>query len=76
MKREKLSLKGIKNVLSRTEMKKIMAGSSSGPNCCWCNNGTVQPVGGASASSTPQCVQVCAADGLTGGVYIATRCTG
>ena len=28
MKREKLSLKGIKNVLSRTEMKKIMAGSN------------------------------------------------
>jgi len=29
MKTEKLSLKGIKNVLSRAEMKKIMAGSGS-----------------------------------------------
>ena len=47
MKKEKLSLKSIKNVLSRGEMKKIMAGSggqcipggqacqvSSGPGCC------------------------------------------
>jgi hypothetical protein len=29
MKTEKLSLKGIKNVLSRAEMKKILAGSGS-----------------------------------------------
>jgi len=32
MKTEKLSLKSIKNVLSRAEMKKIMAGSGGG-NC-------------------------------------------
>lgn len=74
MKKEKLSLKSIKNVLSRREMKQIMAGSSPGPNCCWCNNGTVLAPGGSSASSTPQCEQVCAADHLTGGVYIPTRC--
>jgi len=30
MKKEKLSLKSIKKVLNRTEMKKIMAGGSSG----------------------------------------------
>jgi len=30
MKTEKMSLKGIKNVLSRAEMKKIMAGSGDG----------------------------------------------
>ncbi|HVW12401.1 MAG TPA: hypothetical protein VHB54_01180 [Mucilaginibacter sp.] len=30
MKKDKLSLKGIKNVLSRDEMKMIMAGSGSG----------------------------------------------
>jgi hypothetical protein len=30
MKKEKLSLKGIKNVLSRDEMKMIMAGSGGG----------------------------------------------
>ena len=75
MKTEKLNLKGIKNVLSRAEMKKIMAGSGSGPNCCWCNNGTVQPVGGASASSDIGCMQVCQANHLSGGVYIPTRCT-
>jgi hypothetical protein len=35
MKIEKMSLKGIKNVLSRAEMKKIMAvsGGGGGPNC-------------------------------------------
>jgi len=76
MKIEKLSLNGIKNVLSRAELKKIMAGSGSGPNCCWCNNGTVQPTGGASADSTPGCMEVCAADGLSGGVYIPSRCSG
>ncbi|HTD41925.1 MAG TPA: hypothetical protein VK671_14955 [Mucilaginibacter sp.] len=34
MKTEKLSLKNIKNVLGREEMKKIMAGSGSGPGGC------------------------------------------
>ena len=34
MKKEKLSLKSIKNVLSRAEMKTIMAGSGSGPGGC------------------------------------------
>jgi hypothetical protein len=33
MKTEKLSLKGIKNVLSRAELKKVMAGGSGGGNC-------------------------------------------
>jgi hypothetical protein len=49
MKSEKLSLKGIKNVLSRAELKKIMAGSgggctgcspdNNGPFCCSCYSG-------------------------------------
>jgi len=39
MKSEKLSLKGIKNVLSRAELKKIMAGSG-GPTCTQCYNET------------------------------------
>jgi hypothetical protein len=73
--KEKLSLKSVKNVLSRDEMRKIMAGSSPGPNCCWCNNGTILAPGGSSASNTAQCQSVCAADGLSGGVYIATRCS-
>jgi hypothetical protein len=34
MKIEKMTLKGIKNVLSRSEMKKIMAGSSGGGGRC------------------------------------------
>jgi len=34
MKIEKMSLKSIKNVLSRAEMKKIMAGSSGGGCSC------------------------------------------
>lgn len=40
MKKEKLSLKSIKNVLTREEMKKIMAGSG---NCSTsiCNNDTI-----------------------------------
>lgn len=75
MKPEKLSLHGIKNVLSRAEMKKIMAGSGSGLNCCWCNNGTVQPIGGASASNNTGCMQVCQANGLNGGVYLPNKCT-
>ena len=33
MKTEKLSLKAIKNVLSRAEMRKIMAGGSGGGTC-------------------------------------------
>lgn len=35
MKKEKLSLKGIKNVLSRDEMKKIMAGSAGSVLCTY-----------------------------------------
>jgi hypothetical protein len=39
MKTEKLSLKSIKNVLGRAELKKIMAGSGpGGPYCCLCYN--------------------------------------
>jgi len=75
MKTEKLSLNGIKNVLSRAEMKKIMAGSSPQPNCCWCNNGTVQPVGGSSEHDDEGCALVCAANHLSGGLYIPTRCS-
>jgi len=37
MKSEKLSLKNIKNVLSRSEMKKVLAGSG-GSDCCYCYN--------------------------------------
>jgi hypothetical protein len=36
MQKEKLSLKGIKNVLTRGELKKIMAGGSGGT----CNEGS------------------------------------
>jgi len=55
MKREKLSLKSIKNVLSRADLKKIMAGGSGcdGPgsycgNCCsgQCGNLNGNPGGG------------------------------
>jgi len=74
MKKEKLSLAGVKISLSRAEMKTIMAGSAPGPNCCWCNNGTVLAPGGSSASNTAQCQLVCAADHLSGGVWIPTRC--
>jgi hypothetical protein len=38
MKTEKLSLKSIKNVLSRAEMKKIMAGSSGDCQLGLCND--------------------------------------
>jgi len=34
MKTQKLNLKSIKNVMSRDEMRKIMAGSGSGPGGC------------------------------------------
>jgi hypothetical protein len=37
MKKERLSLNAIKNVLSRTELKKIMAGSTG--NCSYCGPG-------------------------------------
>jgi len=44
MKTEKLSLKSIKNVLSRNELKKIMAGSGScGTLGAVCDNGTAPP---------------------------------
>jgi hypothetical protein len=42
MKKEKLSLNGIKNVLSRTELKNIMAGSSGGGSGTGGSCGTVQ----------------------------------
>lgn len=45
MKTEKLSLNGIKNVLSRAEMKKVMAGSggcvSGTNNCVYIYGGTL-----------------------------------
>lgn len=55
MKNEKLSLKGIKNVLSRTELKKIMAGSGC-CNCCYCYD-----VGGGGGFTTPgtDCMSIC-----------------
>jgi len=34
MKKEKLNLKGIRNVLSRNELKEIMAGSGGGGGAC------------------------------------------
>lgn len=61
MKTERLSLKSIKNVLSRSEMKKIMAGGSNGGFGCpgvACALGTVCPCG-------TQCF-VNPADSLTG----------
>jgi hypothetical protein len=52
MKTEKLSLKSIKNVLSRAELKKIMAGSGGGCNtcvspneCCECLDNHGNPTG-------------------------------
>lgn len=56
MKKEKISLKAVKNVLSRAEMKKIMAGSglcstnycSANTYCCedlCCAGGSCYPAG-------------------------------
>lgn len=55
MKTEKLSLAGIKNVLSRSEMKNIMAGSG-GAMCCWTgtNNCSSCSQGANSGNSTCQ----------------------
>jgi len=53
MKIEKLSLSGIKNTLSRTELKTIMAGSGGGGHC--------GPCGGTSG------MQCCACPPVTGG---------
>jgi len=55
MKKDKLSLKGIKNVLSRDEMKKIMAGSGySIP--CYCDG---VRKGFCLCDTTSECVYCC-----------------
>jgi hypothetical protein len=46
MKKEKMSLKSVKNVLSRAEMKKIMAGSGSGSGCLLYQNNCTFIYGG------------------------------
>ena len=87
MKREKLSLGGIKNVLSRAELKKIMAGSGctgctneglSIP-CCQCNTGSTHspPCPWVNVYVTPnipfECNCFCIAQGYA---YGLNDCTG
>jgi hypothetical protein len=67
MKTEKLNLKSIKNVLSRNEMKKIMAGS--GPVCSDGN----QQCGG--PSGQPCCGGLYCNGPLGGGSGICVACT-
>gem|GEM_PF-976525 len=38
MRKEKLNFKGVRNVLKRSEMRKVMAGSGSA-ECCECSDG-------------------------------------
>ncbi|MDB4903000.1 MAG: hypothetical protein JWQ63_2281 [Mucilaginibacter sp.] len=63
MKTEKMSLKGIKNVLSRAEMKKIMAGSggcgTNGNVCCQCTGNWGYPTVTAVDSSGLACSIFC-----------------
>jgi len=55
MKKEKLSLNSVKNVLSRGEMKKIMAGSG-GSVQCYCD-GTF--LGYCGCNTTQDCIDCC-----------------
>jgi hypothetical protein len=72
MKKEKLSLKGIKNVLSKTELRKIMAGGSPGNcsfcgtggyNCCQCTDGLHNFYREACGNSS--CYTLCTSQGLS-----------
>jgi len=58
MKKEKLSLGGIKNALSRAEMKKIMAGSGGcvygTQNCIYIYGGTLPCCSGHCVQTAPQ----------------------
>lgn len=55
MKTQKLNLRSIKNVLSRQEMKQIMAGSG-GSVLCICNG---VPAGYCGCQTTPDCIECC-----------------
>ena len=90
MKTEKLSLKGIKNVLNRAELKKIMAGSGGpcntcgpgGYNCCGCyNSHPPHPPYPLIAAPCPyeSCQTYCASIGYEGGDQLnclSSQCTG
>jgi hypothetical protein len=56
MKKEKLNLKSIKNVLSRSEMKKVMAGSW-GTVLCSCNGG--RTAGYCLCQTMADCIECC-----------------
>jgi hypothetical protein len=66
MKQGKLSLKSVENVLSRAELKKIMAGSGTAP-CAWLGNACVQndPTAPFQCCSGLFCAPVYALDGKT-----------
>jgi len=65
MKTEKMSFKNIKDVLSRDEMKGIMAGSGSGIVCVY-SVGPVVTGGACSGSSVAQCTDYCNDAGYSG----------
>jgi hypothetical protein len=82
MKTEKLSLKALKNVLSRAELKKIMAGSGSGSCICGdyaticCNCYTSGPVAyyvKACTGGLQECSTLCEQAGY-GGAYSQVSC--
>ena len=69
MKTEKMSFKNIKDVLSRDEMKGIMAGSGSGscsasPNCC--SQKSCSCPNGGTCSSTDYTATCTCNDGING----------
>jgi len=78
MKSEKLSLTGIKNMLSRAELKRIMAGSAGGgPTCTQCVNGIATccqcifsngPSGVYFLSNPDSCEESCIALNYYGGI--------
>ena len=59
MKIQKLSFSRIKNVLSRAELKKIMAGSDGMYYCCACQLGQGPPVEGYYYTSNNDCDNYC-----------------
>jgi len=70
MKKQKLSLNGIKNVLSRTEMKQIMAGSGI-YYCCLCSwDGGIFSVILPDTVPGTNCGQFCSSQGYQTGAPI------
>jgi hypothetical protein len=68
MKKEKLSLNGIKNVLSRKEMKKIMAGSGIYACCqCFWDGGIYNVILANTINPNENCGQFCASKGYQDG---------